>query len=198
MDNQYMKSSVPEVKFLYENKVMERKDSGVTIWKITSSAFMWLYKLLVECVKFTGAVVDTTVNALSKLISIKIGILDTSKVELCQEISKLNDELASVRLQNKKLDAENYILHNAVTELEVGGNMCYDKVVQWFGNDSEPAVRWRSALLKANSSRGFIFDEASEYHEVRKNQTWLEEYEAKKKDGERKVRPSSKGKRKTK
>lgn len=198
MDNKYMfaKSKTSDVKFIMNEPQQDKPSLLSVALKALNKGLGASYSFTLSFVRFVGNAVDVTINALSRLVNIRIGLFDAQKVELCEEITRLKGELSEKKLQNKRLDAENYLLYNALSELESGGNMCYDKVVQWFGKDSEPALRWRSALLKSNSSRGFIYEEASEYHEARMNQQWVQEYDAKKKDVEHKVRTSSKRKRK--
>lgn len=197
-DNSNYYTNVCPKDFLNEKSLnkLEAEPKKLGFWLTADKFINFTLSSIARGVKFIGMVADHGINALSKLISIKIGLFDTSKVHLCEEIQRLEGELSETKLRNKRLDAENYILFNAIGELEVGGNLAYDKCVQWFGETSEPAVRWRDALSRSNAARGFFYEEASEYYGVRCNNEWMREYNAKKKDGEHKVRPSSKRKRK--
>jgi cell division protein FtsB len=133
---------------------------------------------------------------LSNVIKVKVSLFDKGHEALLDELQALDAEVAVLKRRNKRLDSENYLLLDAVHDLKTGGNMCYDKCVQWFGSDCEQALRWRDALNKANASLGFRADEAMEYYTARGNLAWLEEPYKKKEDENRKGRSSSKVRRK--
>ena len=186
-----------DVKFLYKDYYTNEKPKDF-LTKVTN-ALTFVSNKLFDAVVFIFESIGYSIEQLfalaSRLIQVRIGLFDASKVSLCEEIKRLEGELAESKMKNKRLDSENYLLYNSLTELEVAGNKTYDKCVQWFGLEAEEAVRWRTALLSSNASRGFNYDEASCYHEARVNHEWMEQSLKKKEDEKPKGRSSSRGKK---
>lgn len=189
-----------DVKFLYKNYYTNEKPQGFGTKVLNALKFVSnkLFDAVVFMFESVGYSIEQLFALTSRLIQIRIGLFDASKVSLCEEIKRLEGELAESKLKNKRLDSENYLLYNSLTELEVAGNRTYDKCVQWFGLEAEEAIRWRTALLSSNASRGFNYDEASYYHDARVNHEWMEQSckkQEKKEDEKPKGRSSSRGKK---